>query len=164
MADLNSAVISATPPISGSGGAELKEKSAFYGFDGTQSNNDVVRFFRISSGALVKSLLLTCDAITGMSDVNFGLHRTVDEGGAAVDDNVFDDAQTLASVLVDQQKRYGGNSARQIETINQRVWELLGLSADPMLTYDVTATLIAAGTAGGVGSELYAVLRMQYQD
>ena len=82
--------------------------------------------------------------------MNFGL-RLPD--GTDVDENLFDDAQTLATALTRQEKRVktaaGANSALGVETLSKTVWELLGLTSDPFLTYHVTADIIAAGSASG---------------
>ena len=106
----------------------------------------MLEFFTVRSSDIVHSLLLSCDALAGALDVNFGL-RLDDE--TAVDDNLFDDAQTLASALARQEKRFGADSALGLETLGQKVWELLGLTEDPFVTYVVIATLVDAGTASG---------------
>jgi hypothetical protein len=137
-------------------GGRARTKVAFYTFDGTQSDDDVVRFFRISSGAVINGLWLnTVASITGMTDVDFGLHDIND--GDAVDVDLFDAAQTMAANHTDMQKRYGGDSALDITSVEKTVWELLGLSEDPQKEYDVTATLATAGSASGTCS-----LRMEY--
>lgn len=162
MADINSDVITnllASPPVMNAAihhHGRLRRKVAEIELDGTQNNNDVLRFFRVKSSDSIYSLELSCDALTGATDVNFGLHTI--NGGAAVDDNAFDDAQTLASALVRQEKRVGTNSALNIDTLNLPVWDLAtGVTADPGVEYDVTATLIAAGSASGT-----VVLEMLY--
>lgn len=127
-------------------GARQRYKPAQYATGGTQGNGDILNFFSVRSGDIIQSLFLSCDALSGMTDVNFGL-RLPD--GTDVDENLFDDAQTLASALVRQEKRVGANSALGIETLGKTVWELLGLTADPFLTYHVTADIIAAGSASG---------------
>jgi hypothetical protein len=162
MADINSDVVAnivATPAVKNPVqlvGGRTRSKVGEVELGGSQANNDVLRFFRVKSGDRVGSLALSNDALTGATDVNFGLHDA-GAGGAVVDDNLFDDAQTLASALVRQEKRVGTNSALNIDTLNLRVWQLLGLSSDPAVEYDVTATLIAAGSASGT-----VVLEMEY--
>ena len=127
-------------------GARQRYKPAHYAMVGNQGNDDILNFFSVRSGDIIQSLFLSCDALSGMTDVNFGL-RLPD--GTDVDENLFDDAQTLAVALTRQEKRVGANSALGIETLGKTVWELLGLTSDPFLTYHVTADIIAAGSASG---------------
>lgn len=153
MGNIDSSLIGSTNNVAASG-ARKRRKRAVIELGGTQSNNDVLRFFTIRSGDYVDSLLLSCDALTGATDVNFGLRL---EDGSDVDENLFDDAQTLASALTRQEKRVGTNSALNIDTLAKPVYELLGLTADPFKTYVVTADLVAAGSASGT-----VVLEMDY--
>jgi len=126
----------------------LRRKVAEIEHAGAQSNADVMRFFRVKSSDSIYSLLLSNDALSGMTDVNFGVHDI--DGGAAVDDNCFDDAQTLASALARQEKRFGTNSALDLDTLNLPVWDLIaGVTADTAKEYDVTGTIITAGSASG---------------
>lgn len=143
MATLNTTNAVGTQNVA-TNGARQRRKVAQYATGGTQGNGDILNFFSVRSGDIIDSLFLSCDALSGMTDVNFGL-RLPD--GTDVDENLFDDAQTLASALVRQEKRVGANSALGIETLGKTVWELLGLASDPFLTYHVTADIIAAGSA-----------------
>ena len=74
-----------------------------------------------------------------------------------MDENLFDDAQTLAGVQDRMEKRVGSDSALDRDTLAKPVYELLGLTADPFKTYVVTADLVAAGSASGT-----VVLEMDY--
>lgn len=145
MATLNTTNAVGTQNVA-TNGARQRRKVAQYATGGTQGNGDILNFFSVRSGDIIDSLFLSCDALSGMTDVNFGL-RLPD--GTDVDENLFDDAQTLASALVRQEKRVGTNSALGVETLGKTVWELLGLTSDPFLTYHVTADIIAAGSASG---------------
>ena len=162
MADINSDVIAniiATPAVKNPVqlvGGRTRSKVGEVELGGAQSNNDVLRFFRVKSGDRIGSLKLSCDALSGATDVNFGLH-VAGAGGASVDGNIFDDAQTLAVGLIRQEKRVGADSTLNLDTLNLRVWQLLSLSSDPAVEYDVTATLVTAGSASGT-----VVLEMEY--
>lgn len=104
------------------------------------------RFFRIGSWMRPVSLILFCDAITSAAG-DLGLYRTASDGGAVVIQSLFASAQSIASAIV------LGTNVRfeqdDVANVEKRVWELLGLSADPNLEYDVTLTLTAAATASG---------------
>jgi hypothetical protein len=92
------------------------------------------------------SLTLFCDAITSAAG-DLGLYRTASDGGAVVSQTLFASAQSIASAItLGTNVRFEQDDVANVE---KRVWELLGLSADPNLEYDVTLTLTAAATAGG---------------
>lgn len=110
-------------------------------------NDSVYRVARVHSSWRLTDLQHKNDAITCGSDYNVGLHQTLENGGAAADDNLFADAISLASasaVWVDDM-----NEALGIENLEKRIWELLALDADPNRWYDVTFTGIAVGTGAG---------------
>lgn len=153
MADINSAQMAQTranPPtriaVQQNGGRE-RYKVGQVTLDGTQSATDVMRFFRVQSSDVIVNLFLSTEALTGLTSVNYGLHNI--NGGAVVDADLFDATQTHAGVLTKQQKRLGADSALGPETIGQTVWELLGLSEDPLKEYDVTGLINTAGSASG---------------
>jgi len=153
----------ANPPVRNNvnrDGARVRRKVAQYETGGTQSNSDIILFFRVRSSDVIHSLLLSNDALTGATDVNFGL---MDLEGNQINgaNNQFDDAQTLAVALTRQEKRVktaaGADSALGVETLGQTVWQNAGLTEDPVADYYVAATLIAAGSASGT-----IVLEMDY--
>jgi hypothetical protein len=104
------------------------------------------RFFRIGSWVRPISFVLFCDAITSAA-ADLGLYRTASDGGAVVSQALFGSAVSIASAITT------GTNIRfeqdDIANVEKRVWELLGLSADPNLEYDVALTLTAAATASG---------------
>lgn len=104
------------------------------------------RFFRIGSWMRPAALTLYCDAITGAAG-DLGLYRVPADGGAVVAAALFASAQSIAAANVaGLQIRF---EADDIANVEKRIWELLGLAADPNLEYDVTLTLTAAATASG---------------
>lgn len=110
------------------------------------SIGSVYRMVRIRSGCRIDSLLLACTAITGAA-ADVGLYQIAAKGGAVVDADFFTAAQTIATASQGLQVAHG--NALAPSTASLRVWEALGLSADPGLEYDVALTLTAAATAAG---------------
>jgi hypothetical protein len=104
------------------------------------------RFFRVGSWMRPVSLTLYCDALTGGA-ADLGLYRAAADGGAVVDADVFATAQSVASAnATGIQVRF---EADDVANVEKRIWELLGLTADPNLEYDVALTLTAGLTASG---------------
>ena len=104
------------------------------------------RFFRVGSWMRPVSLTLFCDALTGGA-ADLGLYRAAADGGALVSAALFASAQSVASANAT------GISVRfeadDVANVEKRIWELLGLTADPNLEYDVALTLTAALSASG---------------
>ena len=110
-------------------------------------DTSVYRFCRIPSGARMSYIRILNDAITAGTDYNLGLLDTAANGGAAVDDNLFGDAIDLSSARVAPLEAL--HEALDIVNAEKRVWELLGLSADPFLEYDLALTSVTVGSAAG---------------
>ena len=104
------------------------------------------RFFRVGSWMRPVSLTLFCDALTGGA-ADLGLYRAAADGGAVVSQSLFASAQSIASANVAGiQARF---EADDVANVEKRIWELLGLTADPNLEYDVALTLTAGISASG---------------
>lgn len=111
----------------------------------------IFRLARVPSNARMSSLAVFCTAITSAA-ANVGLYQTEANGGAVVDADFFIAAQTIASASPGLNV-IGGNVLSPANR-EKRIWEALGLAADPQRNYDIALTLTAAATAGGfVGIE-----------
>ena len=115
--------------------------------DAAASIGSTYRLFRVKSNDILPLLLLDCTAITSAAG-DIGLYKTADEGSAVADADFFASAQSLATALrgTDVTRESG---VVTIANSEKPIWELLGLSADPQIEYDVTVTLTAAATAAG---------------
>lgn len=107
------------------------------------------RMFRVWSGWRVSDIILDCDAITTCA-ADIGIYKNARDGGAVVDADFFASAQSLATAL-NSQNVTNESGVVDIANKGKRLWEQLGLTADPGLWYDVVVTLTAAaGSAGTV--------------
>lgn len=116
----------------------------------TKDAGSTYRFFRIKSNDLVKQLLLDNASWGASCTADFGLYKTAADGGAVVDADFFASAVDMntANRALDITRESGVITVANME---KPVWELLGLSADPQIEYDVVATLVAATAATGAG-------------
>lgn len=98
------------------------------------------RFFRVKSNDMMKELILDNTAGGGAAAADFGLYRTSDDGGAVVDADFFASALSLVAAQrgLDVLRESG---VLTIANMEKRIWEALGLSADPQIEYDVVATI-----------------------
>lgn len=108
------------------------------------SINSTYRFGRIKSSDVVTQVIIDAAGGGTVGAGDIGLYDK--NGGAVVDADFFASAQALNAALraVDITRESGVITVANME---KRVWELLGLTADPHKEYDVTMTLTAATDA-----------------
>lgn len=128
-------------------GGRLKESVGFVAAGSADSIGSTYRLARVHSSVRVSAVLLSCTAVTGAA-ADIGICETADNGGAAVDADLFASAQTLASALTGTDVTHEAGTIGP-DDIEKPLWQLLGLTSDPGKLYDVTATLTAAATAAG---------------
>lgn len=116
------------------------------------------RLARVHSSWRISDLILFCDAITsGAGDL--GLYDTAANGGAVVDVDFFASAVSIATAItagssIAHEAGGAGSQFGEIANIAKPLWQVLGLSVDPMKFYDIALTLTAATTAAGTVSML----------
>jgi hypothetical protein len=100
------------------------------------------RFFRIKSNDMIKEMILDNGAHGGSAAFNFGLHAVNADGsiGAVVDADFFGSAITTIAAArgVDILRE---SAVLTMANMEKRVWEALGLTADPQVEYEVVATV-----------------------
>lgn len=125
--------------------------------DGT-ANGDVLRVIRsVPSSARIWELWATIDPPSGgnisAGNVDIGVYLAgLNHDGAAVSDNVFESAQSVTSGLV-RADAFKGASLTDLDR-GKPLWELLGLSEDPVTLYDICATT-DTGWAFSSGTEIF---------
>lgn len=117
------------------------------------------RFFRVHSSWSILSLKIVNEAITGGTDYDLGLYSTAGAGGAVVDADLYADGITLATAAPPVpptaaapdgiECRFGDATTAVPGDVNNRVWQDLGLAADPGLWYDMVLTSVTVGSAAG---------------
>lgn len=102
----------------------------------------------VPSHASMRELVIYCDAITSAA-ADFGVYRTTQDGGAVVDADAFGSAVSLATAITTGANILHESGVLDISEIEQPLWQILGLTVDPGIDYDIVATLTAAATASG---------------
>lgn len=141
----------ATPPLISRahlGGAGVRHARGVVTATSGDSIASVYRFFRVKSNDIVSVLRLDNASWGASCTADFGLYRI--NGGAVVDADFFASAVDMntANRGLDITRESGVITVANFE---KRIWELLGLSSDPMIEYEVCATLVAAAAATGAG-------------
>lgn len=115
------------------------------------SIGSTIRMAKLHSSWAISEIVLYCDAITTCA-ADVGLYLS--NGGAVVDVDAYASAQSLATAIT-----VGTNiayEARNIDKIENLIWQDAGQTKDPGVYYDLTLTLTAAaGSAGTVSVEVY---------
>lgn len=141
----------ATPPVKNGmqlGPRAVYEQVATVELANGDSIGSKLVLMSLPSNARMSALWLLCDAITsGAAD--FGIYRTTQDGGAVVDADCFASAQSIASAITTGTNILHESGVLDISEIEQPLWQILGLTADPNVMYDLVATLTAATTAAG---------------
>lgn len=110
-------------------------------------DGSVYRMVRLPSNARVISMTRFNDAITAGTVYDLGVYQTAANGGAVVDADVFaTDADLSSASVVGVEMRY---EVADINGIEKRLWEVLGLTSDPQREYDIAFTGDTVGTAAG---------------
>lgn len=102
--------------------------------------------FSLPSNAIVSSLMVSSPDIGTTVTADVGLYKTTKDGGAVVDADFFKAALDLHSGAITKSECLYGNVIT-VANSEKRLWEHLGLSADPGIMYDVVLTLAAASDA-----------------
>lgn len=128
-------------------GAVLRESVDTLEVAAADSDTSVYRFMRIRSSHRLSQITLFNDAIAGGTNYDCGLYKTAHDGGAAVSVHLFAATVdlTVATTLGIELLFY----TLGIETIAYPVWQMLGLSSDPGIYYDICLTGNTVGTGAG---------------
>lgn len=143
----------ATPPVKthvSISHGRLHEKVATVEIAAADDNDSVYRMVRLHSSWRLSELTRYNDAITSGADFDVGFYDTADNGGAVVNINALADAVSLASASVTGvSEMYESGGDIGVEDIEQRIWEMCGLSTDPNKWLDLCYTGVAVGSGAG---------------
>lgn len=146
----------ATPSIpnpSYSDGSRANKQVAVVNVGLTDSAGSIYRMVRVNSNDLATDILINNQALGTGGLMGVGLYRTVPDGGQVVNATLFAAALSVATaVLTPVNVRFNTLTAA---TTAQRIWELLGLSADPQLAYDLCLTYTPGTPAAGAVGLIY---------
>lgn len=106
-------------------------------------DGSVYRMCRLSSSARILAIRTTNGTVTGGTDYDFGAYQTAANGGAVVDkDALVDGADLSTARLTPTTLPFQAGAS-----YGKYLWEILGLSSDPLREYDLcwTANTVGSG-------------------
>lgn len=105
-------------------------------------------YFSLPSNAVPISVRVTAPDIGTTTTMDIGLYKVTRDGGAVVDADAFTAAKVLNAGAIAKSESVAGN-LQTVANSEKMLWELLGLTADPQIPYDVVGTLVGAADAAG---------------
>lgn len=164
MADIDSTLISnraATPRVANDPWTDAQIKSTGSGIIEVSTATDAadeLRFCRVKSNAVVRSVIVSSDAAITSGAMDIGVYRTDDDGGAVVDADFFASALAVGAGLTKSDQTHE-SGVYGIEDRNKPLWEALGLTEDSQVWYDIVGTVTTDMGASGT-----IVLEVEYVD
>jgi hypothetical protein len=141
--------MTATPRVPVNGrvqGASLREASGTVTSGAADTSASTYRFCRVPSNACVSQVLISAADATTAGAINVGLYAADD--GAVVDADLFASAFDLAGgPYTNQDITFESGEYTNAEA-DTALWEVLGLSADPGVEYDLTAAISTTFNGG----------------
>lgn len=150
--------VTATPPVPNTGyykGRVLRS----WGSAKSTTGVDVGSCYgltRIASRAVIHSVLWTCDALSTSVTMDLGVYSITNPFAPVAASKPVTDSQECfaadidcSSALTRVDKVYTNSSFMTTTKFGQPLWQILGLTVDPNVDYDVCATSTASMTAGG---------------
>lgn len=131
---------------------ELKEVIGYIAAAADDSGTSLYRVVTVPSNARISEILLTCADFSSAGKIDIGVHRTTQDGGAAVDADLFCSAFALTDGPYSNIDlvREAGTSGWTLADAEKALWQALGLSVDPGIEYDITVT-VETTFSGGSG-------------
>ena len=105
------------------------------------------RMFRVPSNAVITDLRIYSPDIGTTTVADIGLYAA--DGGAVADADFFASALSLKDGALNGTDVLHESAVFSIANSGKELWDALGLTADPSVSYDVTLTLTAAADATG---------------
>lgn len=118
------------------------------------SATSVARFVRVPSNATNLQVMLSCaDATTGGA-INVGVYQTEDNGGAVVDADLFASAFVLTNGPYDHAELTFESGEYTLAESVLPLWQVLGLTSDPSIEYDIAQTITTDFNGGPTAMKL----------
>ncbi len=145
-ADQNTLVPGKRVPT-GEASGRMRYKRMYILTDQVFAITEVIRMGTFKSNDRIFKLEISAPDMGTAGDFDIGLHLTGSaHDGAEVDENLFADALDVNAAASDQVEAFTEAALDNFDR-GKALWELLGLSTDPGVNYDLTITAVEATTS-----------------
>ena len=133
-------------PVGESGGRN-RYKRMYILTDQVFAINEVIRMGQFKSNDRINKLLISCPDMGTAGDFDIGLYLTgAAHDGAVVDNNLFCDALDVNTTSSAQVEAFTEAALDNFDR-GKTLWELLGLTVDPVVNYDLCIDAVEATTS-----------------
>ena len=136
----------------------MKEAASVATVSATQASGDVIRMVRVPSNARISEVLLCTGDATTAGAINIGVWKTEGNGGTVVDADLFASALALTGGPFNNSDQTFESGEFTYAECALPLWEVLGLTADPNVEYDICCEVSTTGN--GMGTTL--ALKVRY--
>jgi len=126
----------------------LKEAVGVASPAAAQADTDLIRFCQVPSNARVSQVLICAADATTAGAINLGLYKPNSEGGAVVDADLFASALDLTGGPFNNSDQTFESGEYTYAESEKPLWEVLGLTEDPHIMYDVVADISTTFNGG----------------
>lgn len=130
-------------------GVVHKAKGVVLGVLSTDNIGSVYRFARVKSSDIIDQVVKRNTALGGSCTMDVGVYQTAERGGAVVDADLFGSAVSMVAADLVGTDVTHESGVYTILLREQRLWQLLGLTADPQREYDLAFTCVAVPASNG---------------
>lgn len=121
----------------------------------TDNAGSTYRLCQVGSNDLINNIQIVGDALGGTAALSLGLYNQ--NGGVVVSGSLFTFGTSFLAAQYGVSVRF--SAALPAASAKKRVWELLGLTADSKLIYDLVLTSTGAAASTGTVAVLYTFQR-----
>jgi hypothetical protein len=114
----------------------------------TQADTDTIHFVRVPSNAIISQVLISAADATTAGAINIGVYQTQENGGAVVDADLFASALDLTGGPFNNADQTFESGEYTYAESEQPLWEVLGLSQDPNIEYDIVGDVSTTFNGG----------------
>jgi len=146
VADQNT-LVQNTITHAGASGGRMRYKNMYILTDQVFAITEIIRMGTFKSNDRIYELQISCPDMGSAGDFDIGLYLTGSaHNGVVVDDNLFCDALDVNAAASSRVEAFTEAALDDFDR-GKPLWELLGLSTDPVVEYDLTITAVEATTS-----------------
>lgn len=130
-------------------GGMLRESVGYVETSAADTSSSTYRFCQVPSNARLSEVRLYSDDLGTAGVADFGLYRTVPDGGSVVDADFIASAVNLNAAALNGTDITHESTVYDIDDGEKMIWQALGLTSDPRIMYDVVGTVTTATEVAG---------------